>query len=546
MSEVLSVAGAGLGGLGLFILAIGLMTDGLKAAAGSSLRHILSTWTKTPARGIFSGFLMTAIVQSSGAVTVASLGFVNAGLLNMRQVLGIIFGANVGTTMTGWLVAILGFNLDIDAFALPLVGLGMILKLTQQQGRLAAFGQALVGFGLFFIGIGVLQNAFEGVMQTFSVEQLSAEGISGLLLYLSVGIVITILTQSSSASIALTITAAASGVLDMYSAGAMVIGANIGTTSTAAFAAIGATSAAKRAAAAQVLFNLATAIIALLILPVLFYLIHEISELLQLDADPALSLALFHTLFNILGLLLVYPFIGKLADWLDKRFRSWEETESNPRYIDKNIAQTPTLAVNALLNECIALQKRVIKLYQLAVYTGHHDIKQFQQQVGVIKSLSQQISRFIVDLETSVLSDEATAQLATMMRVEGYLLDCTQSTDMLANHWINREALKEAELEMLLKDYLTQVHDYMQQSANLAVSEHPHTQESLQQEKDRIKDSLIMAGTLHHIEVAQMAVAVDCLHEAWHIAKTWHKAAFRLNTLAAMLIPPTTDTKGDS
>ena len=109
MNDVISIVGAGFGGLGLFILAIGLMTDGLKAVAGSSLRHILSSWTKTPVRGIFSGFLMTAIVQSSSAVTVASLGFVNAGLLNMRQVLGVIFGANIGTTMTGWLVAILGF-----------------------------------------------------------------------------------------------------------------------------------------------------------------------------------------------------------------------------------------------------------------------------------------------------------------------------------------------------------------------------------------------------------------------------------------------------
>ncbi|HCB09348.1 MAG TPA: MFS transporter, partial [Alteromonas sp.] len=271
MGEIVALAGAGIGGLGLFILAIGLMTEGLKAAAGSSLRRILTTWTNTPLRGIFSGFLMTAIVQSSSAVTVASLGFVNAGLLSLRQVLGIIFGANIGTTMTGWLVAVLGFHLNVEAFALPLVGIGMALKLTQQQGRLAALGQTLVGFGLFFIGIGVLKDAFDGVMQTFSVSQFSADGLTGIFVYLLIGIVITVLTQSSSASIAITITAAASGLIELYSAGAMVIGANIGTTSTAAFAAIGATSAAKRAAAAQVIFNLGTAAIALLILPLLFY-----------------------------------------------------------------------------------------------------------------------------------------------------------------------------------------------------------------------------------------------------------------------------------
>ena len=195
MGEIVALAGAGIGGLGLFILAIGLMTEGLKAAAGSSLRRILTTWTNTPLRGIFSGFLMTAIVQSSSAVTVASLGFVNAGLLSLRQVLGIIFGANIGTTMTGWLVAVLGFHLNVEAFALPLVGIGMALKLTQQQGRLAALGQTLVGFGLFFIGIGVLKDAFDGVMQTFSVSQFSADGLTGIFVYLLIGIVITVLTK---------------------------------------------------------------------------------------------------------------------------------------------------------------------------------------------------------------------------------------------------------------------------------------------------------------------------------------------------------------
>ena len=154
------------------------------------------------------------------------------------------------------------------------------------------------------------------------------------------------------------------------------------------------------------LFNLVTAVIALLILPVLFYLIHQISDALELDADPAFSLALFHTLFNFMGILLMYPFIGQLAHWLEKRFRSREETESEPLYLDKNIARTPALAINALLNELVALQKRLLKLFQAAVYPGHHDIKRFQQQVTVIRSLSGHISRFIVELETAALSDD--------------------------------------------------------------------------------------------------------------------------------------------
>ena len=158
--ETIKIAGTLLGGLGLFLLAIGMMTDGLKLAAGSALRQLLSEWSRTPLRGILSGFMMTAVVQSSSAVTVASLGFVNAGLISMRQALGIVYGANVGTTVTGWLVALIGFKLNIHAFALPRIGVGMLIKLVKQHGQAASFGLALVGFGLFFVGIDVLKNAF--------------------------------------------------------------------------------------------------------------------------------------------------------------------------------------------------------------------------------------------------------------------------------------------------------------------------------------------------------------------------------------------------
>ncbi len=259
--EHLLLLGNIIGGLGLFLLAIGMMTDGLKLAAGNALRTLLAKWSKTPLRGVMSGAAMTALVQSSSAVTVASLGFVNAGLLSMRHALGIVYGANIGTTMTGWLVALVGFKINIQVIALPMIGAGMLLKLLRPNSRLASAGVALAGFGLFFVGIDTLKLAFEGMVSTFDLGQFTASGVSGFLLYLALGFAMTVLTQSSSASIALTITAATSGMVGIYAAGAMVIGANIGTTSTAIFASIGATSSAKRVASAQVIFNVATAIV---------------------------------------------------------------------------------------------------------------------------------------------------------------------------------------------------------------------------------------------------------------------------------------------
>ena len=176
MQQTIIITGMLLGGLGMFLLAVTMITDGLKATAGPALREMLSNWTRSPLHGIFSGVAITAIVQSSSAVTVATIGFVNAGIINMRQALGIVYGSNIGTTMTGWLVAIIGFKINVDAFALPMIGLGMILKLTGGENKRASIGLALVGFGLFFIGIDVLKDAFGGLVETIDLAKFTVDG----------------------------------------------------------------------------------------------------------------------------------------------------------------------------------------------------------------------------------------------------------------------------------------------------------------------------------------------------------------------------------
>jgi phosphate:Na+ symporter len=540
MTDILSILGGAIGGLGLFILAIGMMTEGLKSAAGASLRHLLAVWTNTPTRGVATGFIMTAIVQSSSAVTVASLGFVNAGLINLSQVLGIIFGANIGTTMTGWLVAFLGFEVNVDAVSLPLIGVGVAMKLLFQRGKPAAIGTVLIGFGLFFTGIDVLKTTFDSVVTSFSLDQFTAQGVSGMLAYLAVGILITILTQSSSASIAITITAASSGVIGLYAAGAMVIGANIGTTSTAVFASFGATSAAKRAASAQVIFNFVTAAVAMLILPLLFSAIQWLSATLDIPYNTAISLALFHTLFNVLGLLLIFPFINVLARWLEKRFLTWEETESHPQFLDATVAATPTLAANAILNEVEALQQRLLALYQLAAFKATFDYQHFHKQLNVAKSLSEQISTFIVGIDRAELSEEITEQLATLMSVNHYLLDCIHATEILAGSLSSRELLGNTLLEQELDDFVTNVYKSLSLLSSTTSIAAPHEQislENLDKKHEQLKASLIKAGTLQDVGISQMSSAIDCLHDAWHIAKTWHKAVNRISALATELRP---------
>ncbi|MEQ3448792.1 Na/Pi symporter [Pseudoalteromonas sp. XMcav2-N-2] len=536
--DTLQLIGSLLGGLGIFLVAIGMMTDGLKLAAGSSLRKVLATWTKTPQRGIASGFCMTALVQSSSAVTVASLGFVNAGLITMHQALGIVYGANVGTTITGWLVAAVGFKFNIQAIALPLIGIGALMKLLRPQSRLASAGLALVGFGLFFIGIDILKGAFEHVVATFDLSQFTAEGLTGMLAFLLVGIVVTTLTQSSSASIALTITAAASGMIGLYAAGAMVIGANIGTTSTSILAAIGATSNAKRVAAAQVIFNALTALVAFAILPVLFYLITEITGFFNLTADPALSLALFHTLFNVLGVMLIFGLNNRLAGFLMKRFCSAEETASRPRFLDKTIAQTPALATNALLLETKLVADKILAQYEKS--RQPLDSLAIEQAIQTIQKLCQHIGSFIVTVEQSALSEETTGLLAKLMRVEHYLFTCSHCVEKLAHLQPQRQLAEHPELHAQLQEYQSQLGHFMKTSLtaeSMSESTLNTALEQLQQLHDDVKDDLILAGTNATLPIDNMVVNINGLSDMWQLTQQWQKAMLLLYLIEAQLSP---------
>jgi phosphate:Na+ symporter len=538
LAEIITISGTLLGGLGLFILAIGMMTDGLKMAAGSSLRTILSEWSNTPLRGIISGFTMTAIVQSSSAVTVASIGFVNAGLLNMRQALGIVYGSNVGTTMTAWLVAVVGFKLNIQAFALPLIGIGMFVKLAQPEGRAASFGLALVGFGLFFVGIDVLKTAFEGLVAAFDISQFTADGVRGVVVYLMIGIVMTILTQSSSASIALTITAASSGVIGVFAAAAMVIGANIGTTSTAAIAAIGATSNAKRVAAAQIIFNLGTGLVALAILPILFLIITFFGKAMGLETIPSITLALFHSVFNLLGVLLIFPLNDRLATFLDQRFLTWEEKESHPRFLDKTIAATPDLAINALLLEVTSIATKLQSLCTQAIHPHNVARAAFHHNANVIKTLSAEVSKFIVSIESASLSEDTTNDLATLMRIEQYFLNCTQSTERFYLLLRRREKFHVPELEKASGIFFNKILDFVNDDwrhTQVSASRIEQTVGELQAEHDRLKASLLLEGTQARIPINQMSDEIDCIGEMMRMVKQWLKAIKRMKELQDQL-----------
>lgn len=407
------------GGLGLFLLGMWLMTEGLRLAAGPALERLLANWTRSRFRGLFSGVLITALVQSSSAVTVATLGFVNAGILTFRRAVWVIFGSNVGTTLTAWLVAVVGFRLDVDVLALPLIGVGALLRVFATRVRLQHVGMAMAGFGVLFLGIQMLADGFREVGASISF----ANGGHAVLMVL-LGVALTTLMQSSSAAIALVLTALAGGVVGLADAAAAVIGANIGTTSTALIATLGATAAARRLAMAHVIFNLVTGAVALLALPFFLLLVVRVAGN---PAEPAMTLAAFHSAFNLLGVILMWPLEGRMSQWLQTRFVGREVRATELRFLDRNVAAVPHLAQKALLMELDAALRGYPVLVKRAATAGA------EQQTRTLERRQrlEKLAEFLMVLSRGELGDEQSRQLARAWRVQHNLINVEESLDQI-------------------------------------------------------------------------------------------------------------------
>jgi len=319
MSTTISI----LGGVGLFLLGMTVMTEGLKALAGSSLRTVLSKAAATPLSGAFWGAVVTLLVQSSSATTMTTIGLVSAGLLTFPQGLGLVFGANVGTTGTGWLVALVGVRVSLSSYALPMIFVGALVKLLG-RGRVSAAGAALAGFALVLFGLTTLQQGMGGLAESLHPSDLPAvlgapgvgwlSGSLGLLTLVVVGLVMTAVMQSSTASIAVTLSAYYAGAIGVDQGCALIIGQNIGTATSSAMAAIGASTTAKRLALAYILFKVIAALIALVLFPLTIPLIVRAASAI----DGVTLLAAYHTAYNVVGVLVLMPVIGWFTRFVER------------------------------------------------------------------------------------------------------------------------------------------------------------------------------------------------------------------------------------
>ncbi|HEX2665891.1 MAG TPA: Na/Pi symporter [Candidatus Acidoferrum sp.] len=339
-----------LGGVGLFLLGMSVMTNGLKALAGSGLRATLSKAAATPLSGAFWGAFITLIVQSSSATTMTTIGLVSAGLLTFSQGLGLVFGANVGTTGTGWLIALIGVRVSLTAAALPMIFVGALIKLLG-RGRVSAAGEALAGFALVLFGLTTLQQGMGGLAEQLHPADLPAvfgPGVSwwsslfGLLALIVVGLAMTAVMQSSTAAIAVTLTAHFAGAVGLDQACALIIGQNIGTATSSALAALGASSTAKRLALAYILFKLIAALIAMVLFPLTIPLL----VLLSKTIDGVTLLAGYHTAYNVVGVAVLLPLIDRFTRFVERILP--ERGSPLTRCLDPAALVTPLAAEEAV------------------------------------------------------------------------------------------------------------------------------------------------------------------------------------------------------
>lgn len=500
---MLMAVGTLLGGIGIFLIGMLHLTEGLKLSAGDKLESYLNRSTRTKRRGFFAGFALTALVQSSSVVTVATIGFVNARLLALGQAVWVVFGSNVGTTMTAWIVALVGFKLKIDLVALPMVGLGALLHILVPSPRGKALGGALLGFGLLFVGLDILQGSLEPFEGHFTLSEQRGFDPRQTLLLLGMGFLLTVVMQSSSAAMAMVLTLVNAQVIPLELGAAAVIGANVGTTSTAVLASIGATANAKRLAWAHVGFNLVAALVALLLLPLVSLVFAKAYEQELMGGNAAFWLALYHSLFNLLGVIVMVPLEPRLTRFLGQRFQRKEQVQLRLRYLDKNVLEMPALALHSVSRE-------LDHLCQLVADSILHPQRESEQQETITR-----LQELVTEFETYVV--RALRQPMTPVNADAFttLIKSSQSlTNALQWYQLTRKPgarPTDAELQPILKPFEEAFHRFM---AAVAVAA---SREELYQHLDKLLEEVDLA----HLELFSQLRQHQLHTQGVHLASQW-------------------------
>jgi phosphate:Na+ symporter len=439
-----------LGGLGLFLFGMKIMSEGLQKVAGDRMRKILAAVTNNRFIGTLVGLAVTAIIQSSSATTVMVVGFVNAGLMSLVQSIGVVLGANIGTTVTAQIIAF-----KITKFALPAIALGTGLKLFSRNRKWIYIGEVILGFGILFFGMQVMKDAFGPVKGSEELRNLLLLIGDNHLLGVLIGAIMTIVVQSSTASIGITLALASSGLLSFEASVAIILGENIGTTITANLAAIGTNLAARRTAFAHFLFNFIGVGYMLLLFPFFMDFVSSITPgqadfvvQTQQQAESlgsaigdkpfiARHIANTHTLFNIVNTLIFLPLVGVLAKLTTLLIRGREEEmEFHLKYIDNRVLNTPPIALGQAKSETRRMAQIALEMLdETALFLQDQDEKRIpalEKKEDVVDMLQKEITDFLVALSQKSITQETSTSIASMMHMVN---DLERVGDHCENLW---------------------------------------------------------------------------------------------------------------
>ncbi len=523
-----------LGSLGLFLYGMKVMSDALQSVAGDKMRKILASLTSNRLLGVFTGFLITTIIQSSSATTLMVVSFVNASLLTLTESIAVIMGANIGTTITAWLITILGFKVSMSSIALPLVGLGFLMVVSKHD-KVKKWGNFVVGFSILFIGLQFLKDAVPDIGENPAalqwLQSYTTLGFWSIIIFLLIGTILTVVLQSSSATMALTLVMCFQGWIPFEMAAAMVLGENIGTTITANIAAIVANYNAKRTARAHFIFN----IIGVIWMLILFYpFIKGIDWLVQYlgssspfvnAASVPTALSLFHTSFNIINtsllILLITPIV-KVVKKLVPYKAPIEPAADKPKFLNKTALQYPQTAIKALVDEARRLlEGPTFKVVSHALNLHRTDIKSDVKLKEIIQTSKEEIEINIDEVyysqvktiygkivkyaailhEKFNLSPEKSEainniRISTRLMVE-IIKDCKGLKNNVSRHMNSDNEYVKKEYNLLRKKISRVLRSIYLTGQDLRPINHIHELEKLKEKAKKI--DILQEGTLDHL-----------------------------------------------
>jgi len=442
-------------GIAIFLFGMLSLEQGFQAFTGGTLERLLRRTTSSTGKSLLFGVVSTTLMQSSSLVSVITISFLSAGLITLTAGIGIIFGANLGTTTGAWLIAGFGLKVNIAAYAMPMLAFGVVL-IFQTSRSLKGIGYILAGLGFLFLGIHYMKEGFESFKDTINLAEYAVAGYPGVLLFTAIGIFATVVMQSSHATLVLTITALAAGQITYENALALAIGANVGTTITAILGSMSANEAGKRLAVAHLVFNVVTGVIAIAFIYQLVALVSGMSALIGIaDGDYTLKLAVFHTLFNLLGIVVMLPLLNKLVVFLEKFIPEKKPEVDQPKYLSESSAAFPGTAVEAVRLETLRVYEAALRIIINGLgmksadvlskvnldeaVTAQNRIHQFDIDAMYerhIKGIYSAIVAFISDTTFS-RREESSADLQWLREANIHLVEAVKDTGQLQENLID-------------------------------------------------------------------------------------------------------------